>query len=70
MNPTQVIDEILKDATLGAEVAQTIQNPDVQAGAALAEVFLRIAQKAVAGYEAQVGKPIDLTQLHDIELLP
>jgi hypothetical protein len=39
-------------------------------GAAFVDVLVKIAQKAAAGYESRVGKPIDPTLLKPIDPLP
>lgn len=66
-----VLNEILNVLELGAQavkrVGGSIGNPDVQAGAGIAELLLAIAQKAVAAVEAHQGQPIDLSLLHPID---
>ena len=58
MSPAQIFLEILQLAliTLAAIPATA---PEGAAG----EVLLQIVQKAVNGYQAATGKPLDLTQI-------
>lgn len=64
------LDEILSILRIGAGVAQSINNKDVQGGAMIAGAWLLIVQKSVAALEAHTGKPVDLALLHPIEPLP
>jgi hypothetical protein len=62
-----LLNEILAILAIGANVAQTVPNADVQAGSAIAAALLQIAQKSIGAYEAQTGQPIDLALLHPID---
>lgn len=68
--PEEILNEIIQIATVGATVAQTVPNPEVQAGAAIAAALLQIAQKAIAAHEQITGQPIELSLLHPIEPVP
>lgn len=71
MNPQDTLNEILSVLQLGASAAQqvgnSIGNPDVQGGAAIAALLLSITQKAISAYEMHQGQPIDLSLLHRVE---
>lgn len=62
------LQQILQILSIGATAAAGIaSNPDVKAGAGVAEALLSIAQKAIAAHEAHTGEPIDLSLLKPIE---
>ena len=65
-----ILDEILSILSMGAAVAQTINNKDLQSGASVAGALLAIAQKSVAALEAHMGQPLDLALLHPIDAEP
>lgn len=73
MNEKQqaILNEVLAVLENGARAAQMIGsqagNADVAGGAALADMLILMAQKAVAAVEAHQGEPIDLNLLHPID---
>lgn len=73
MNEQQqgILNEVLAVLEMGAKAAQQIGgsagNADVAGGAALADLLLTMAQKAVSAVEAHQGQPIDLSLLHAID---
>jgi hypothetical protein len=66
-----ILNEVLAVLEMGAKAAQQIGNQsgnaDVAGGAALADLLLVMAQKAVSAVEAHQGEPIDLSLLHAID---
>jgi ribosomal protein S12 methylthiotransferase accessory factor YcaO len=70
MNVLQEILNILALATSSAQMVAPLTGgaaADVQAGAAIANSLLAIAQKATSAYEAHTGEPLDLSLLHPID---
>jgi len=61
----KTLDEILTYLEFGASIVEGLGGPVAGAGA-VAEKLLGIAQAAVRAHESITGKPIDLTQLHQI----
>ena len=60
----KTLDEILQGLLVAADVAAAY--PPAAVPALLVAKLLSIAQAAVAAHEAAAGKPLDLTQLHQI----
>ena len=73
MNPTNpTLTLILEILQIAASIAPAAAVGDsdvaqVTAAAQLAQALLAIAQKASAAYQAQAGKPIDVSLLHAID---
>lgn len=63
----KILDEILVSLQVAAGVASAY--PPAAAPALLLEKLLAIAQAAVTAHESATGKPLDLTQLHQIKPL-
>ena len=61
------LENILAFLEGAAQTIAMLSIPEVSAGSALADYFLKIAQAAVKAHEATTGKPLDLNQLHTIE---
>lgn len=64
-----VLDKILNILDLTAGAVKTAASGEVKAGATIADYVLKIAQEAVATYEAHTGQPIDPTLLHPVPLI-
>lgn len=64
------LDSILSFIEGAAQTLSILGIPAVSPGAKLADYFLKIAQAAVKAHEATTGKPLDLNQLHAIDLVP
>jgi len=60
----KTLDEILAGLQVAADVAASY--PPTALPAALAAKLLSIVQAAVTAHESATGKPLDLTQLHQI----
>lgn len=69
MTAPSTLDQILSYVMLAADIAGSLGGP-IAAGSKLAEYFLSIAQTAIKAHETLEGKPLDLTQLHDLPPLP
>lgn len=67
-----VLDDALEVLTVASQFGAFFPGwgTAVAGGAALASKFLAIATAAIKAHEANTGKPLDLTQLHQIEPIP
>lgn len=74
--PTSKLDHILgylegaAAVTAAYGAAAGPQGAAIAGIATLADYFLKIAQASVAAHEAVTGKPLDMSTLHQIDLVP
>lgn len=71
-NPPTTLDHVLEMLATASEVAKLITAgvaPEATPIIALEEKLFSMVQSGVKAYESQVGKPLDLSLLHQIEPL-